>query len=238
MIADWRLKWHSATGGQTEALFPFGFVQLDSIGNGPVYNHPKDPMDPFSPAFGYAGLRWSQSAGFGHVPNPRMPAVFSAISLDTPDGPPSFNVHSPFKQPSAARLARSGLVVAYGIDVDQLGGTVGPLPGHATRLGQQSLLIDITEVGGGSGVVLHSTTGFEVLVEGHWVSVAALRHARGVVKLSGVSAGASKVRYAWYSNPCGESCFQCAVYVGVAPLPGALSGEESFLPLPPFVMDL
>ena len=46
-------------------------------------------------------------------------------------------------------------------------------------------------------------------------------------------------RYNWYSNPCGKKCFGCAVYVAVEPLSSpALSGEEPFLPLPPFVMDL
>eukprot|EP01046_Picozoa_sp_COSAG06_P037081 COSAG06_NODE_4150_length_4519_cov_3.696045_6_plen_72_part_00 len=58
-----------------------------------------------------------------------MPDVFMAVSLDTPDRPSTepephsagFNVHSPFKQPTAARLARAGLSVAYGIDVESTG---------------------------------------------------------------------------------------------------------------------
>ena len=103
MIQDWRSKWHAGTGGQTDAQFPFGFVQLDSVGNSPSYNHPEDPSggDPYSPAFGYAGLRWSQTAGFGYVPNAKMPNVFMATSLDTPRGPPDYNVHSQYKQPNA-----------------------------------------------------------------------------------------------------------------------------------------
>jgi hypothetical protein len=53
-----------------------------------------------------------------------MPKVFMAVSEDTPDVPgpclggggkecpsPGFNVHSRFKQPTAARLARAGLGV-------------------------------------------------------------------------------------------------------------------------------
>ena len=28
MITDWREKWHQNTGGQTDPMFPFGFVQV------------------------------------------------------------------------------------------------------------------------------------------------------------------------------------------------------------------
>ena len=57
------------------------------------------------------------------------------------------------------------------------------------------------------------------------------------VTIAKVPSTATKLRYNWYSNPCGKQCFGCAVYVHVVPI-GDLSGEESFLPLPPFVLDL
>jgi hypothetical protein len=82
-------------------------LQLNSIGNEAVYDDPSDPGDDLSPTFGYAGLRWSQTASYGYVPNPAMPDVFMAVSLDTPDVPgpciggggrkcpsPGYNVHS------------------------------------------------------------------------------------------------------------------------------------------------
>ena len=31
MINDWRDKWHQGTGGQTDPMFPFGFVQVQNI---------------------------------------------------------------------------------------------------------------------------------------------------------------------------------------------------------------
>ena len=31
MINDWRDKWHHGTGGQTDPMFPFGFVQVQII---------------------------------------------------------------------------------------------------------------------------------------------------------------------------------------------------------------
>jgi sialate O-acetylesterase len=86
MIQDWRLKWGEGTNKQTDAEFPFGFVQLNSVGNSTVYDRPSDKSngDPYSPAFGYGGVRWAQTAGFGYTPNPKMPNVFMATSFDTP----------------------------------------------------------------------------------------------------------------------------------------------------------
>ena len=92
MISDWRVKWSTMTEGRTNETFPFGFVQLNSIGNGSVYDDPVDPpdnADGLSPQFGYAGLRWSQTASVGYVPNAAMPNVFFAVSYDTPDRPSS-----------------------------------------------------------------------------------------------------------------------------------------------------
>jgi hypothetical protein len=67
--------------------------------------------DVYSNRFGYGGIRWAQTAGYGYTPNPQMPNVFMATSVDTPDVPhangphaPGFNVHSPFKQPTAGEL--------------------------------------------------------------------------------------------------------------------------------------
>ena len=113
MIADWRATWKAGTG-QTDAEFPFGFVQLNSVSNGPVYDDPPaaaEGGDPYSPSFGYGGIRWAQTAGYGFAPNPKMPAVFMATVYDTPDRPypvpydngtkkdPGFNVIAPSKRP-------------------------------------------------------------------------------------------------------------------------------------------
>ena len=244
MIADWRSKWHQGTNGQTDPQFPFGFVQLNSIGNGSVYNNPMERSDdPFSNKFGYAGLRWSQTAGYGFVPNPAQPNVFMATSFDTPDRPQpfrsplngvfdqGFNVHSPFKQPTAARLARAGLKAAYGMEVD----TVTPLFDSVQRRGGNVVVVTLKDVG--SGVELHGTKGFEVLSAGRWRSVQVSGHTKSTVTITGVPSSGTKLRYSWYSNPCGEECFGCAVYVAVVPI-GSMSGEEAFLPLPPFVTDL
>ena len=73
---------------------------------------------------------------------------------------------------------------------------------------------------------------------GHWVSVTASARAHASVTLSGVPVAATKLRYNWYSNPCGLDVFGCAVYVDVDPVGNIFSGDFPFLPLPPFIADI
>jgi hypothetical protein len=84
---------------------------------------------------------------------------------------------------------------------------------------------------------LKASKGMEVLVAGKWLSVPVTDHTRDTVTIGPVPARATRLRYNWYSNPCGIGVFGCAVYAKVTPL-GKLSGEEAFLPLAPFVMDI
>ena len=61
-------------------------MQLNGNGVTPTFtNPPEAPGGDFSPAYGFAGLRWSQTAGFGYAPNPAMPHTFMAVALDTPN---------------------------------------------------------------------------------------------------------------------------------------------------------
>ena len=248
LIEGWRELWAAGTGGQTSRTFPFGFVQLNSVNNGSVYNDPADPThgDPYSPAFGYGGLRWAQTAGYGRVPNPVQPNVFMAVSVDTPDRPfffrsslngnadPGCNVHSPFKQPTAARLARAGLAAHYNMSFD----TVTPLAGKLSRGPSKGELVLAIEDAGAGVSELRSSKGFEALSAGHWVSCPATARTASTVTVSGVPDGATKLRYNWWSNPCGLEVFGCAVYVDVEPLRHVFSGDFPFLPLPPFVADI
>ena len=59
----------------------------------------------------------------------------------------------------------------------------------------------------------------------------------GTVTLGNVPAGATAVRYLWYSAPCTNRLFRCPIYA-VVPALGSLSGELDALPLGPFVADL
>ncbi|XP_045196973.2 sialate O-acetylesterase-like [Mercenaria mercenaria] len=72
MIDDWRAKFNAASKHQTSKQFPFGFVQLAANANKTLH-------------FGFPDLRWSQTANYGYVPNPRLQNVFMAIAMDLPD---------------------------------------------------------------------------------------------------------------------------------------------------------
>ena len=70
-----------------------------------------------------------------------------------------------------------------------------------------------------------------------WTNTKITAHDSTSVTISPVPANGTRLRYLWYGNPCGLSCFECAVYTAVTPL-GGLSGEKAFLPLAPFIMHL
>jgi sialate O-acetylesterase len=73
LVASWRQEF--SAHGATSPEAPFGFVQLapyrDNVTNS-----------------GFPSLRWHQTADTGAVPNPRLPGVFMAVSLDTRDPRP------------------------------------------------------------------------------------------------------------------------------------------------------
>ncbi|NXQ96189.1 SIAE acetylesterase, partial [Sagittarius serpentarius] len=102
LIADWRRAFHAGSGGQTEPLLPFGFVQLST------YRRQ-------SPADGFARLRWHQTADLGVVPNTRMPGTFMAVAMDLCDErSPYGSIHPRDKQNVAHRLHLGARAVAYG----------------------------------------------------------------------------------------------------------------------------
>ena len=69
MIADWRAKWVEGSLGTTAHDFPFGFVNL-----APWINPNNAP----------AGIRWAQTAGYGHVPSLSLWPCTLSLTL-TPD---------------------------------------------------------------------------------------------------------------------------------------------------------
>lgn len=138
-----------------------------------------------------------------------------------------------FKQPTAARLARAAVNTIYGISVD----TVGPIHGDVSRtVDGRGLIVAVQQFGKGV-LPLRTSRGFEALVNDVWVSVLVTSYSQSFVIIPNVPAAATKLRYAWYENPCGYGCFECAVYVAVEPL-GNWSGEFGFLPLAPFMVEL
>lgn len=78
MVALWRAAW-SAVPNTTDPLAPFGVVTLS-------------PSAGWSGANDYGGMRWSQTANYGRLPNPAMPHTFLAHAYDLPD--PYSSIHS------------------------------------------------------------------------------------------------------------------------------------------------
>ena len=95
LIKNWRGKWHQSTGGDTEEMFPFGFVQLAPSRNTTSPNWPV--------------LRWKQTANYGFAPNPVMENVFMAAAIDD-----DIDLHPKNKRLPASRLGWAGLNLVYG----------------------------------------------------------------------------------------------------------------------------
>ena len=70
LIRIWRKEW-SAVPNTTDPLAPFGVVTL----------HPRAGMG----GVDFAGMRWSQTANYGTLPNPAMPNTFLAQAYDLHD---------------------------------------------------------------------------------------------------------------------------------------------------------
>lgn len=274
MIQDWRKQWNNISNGTTDAAFPFGYVQLNGVGDPakkPPYANPTAGASAHNDyGGGFPGIRWAQSGGCGYNPNPKQPNTFNAVILDTAnyDG----GIHSAFKQPAGSRLARASLVQAYGMastvfstphvksitpmlppsrhtssvhssgggDINNGGNGGGGSNGSSSSSGFAAGTIVIGIENANMGVVLHTngSVGFEVLFNNTWLTVPIISYSTDTVTVGNVPSTATRIRYLWYSNACGINLYSCPVYVKVPPLHGGLSGEESFLPLGPFVADL
>ena len=236
MIEDWREKWGAGTDGATSPTFPFGWAQLNSVGGAAVFKgtvplvggDSTDPLGQWNPAgaAGYASLRNAQSHTLA------LPKTFQAVILDTPCS--SGSVHSPYKQPVGARLARQALVVQYG------GTQPSPV---AEKVSASGNTITVTVTGLDTGATLEalptsSKDGFEVLgSDQQWHATPVASIGAQTVTLSGAPSGAKAVRYLWRSTPCGPLTFGCPVYAKATAL-GSLTGEHDYLPLAPFTMAL
>ncbi|XP_023447728.1 sialate O-acetylesterase isoform X2 [Dasypus novemcinctus] len=126
LIDDWRQTFHCGSQGQTERLFPFGFVQLSSdLSAGPSQD-------------GFPQIRWHQTADFGCVPNLRMPNTFMAVAMDLGDrNSPFKSIHPRDKQTVAYRLHLGARAVAYG---EKNLAFQGPLPEKIELLADKRLL--------------------------------------------------------------------------------------------------
>ncbi|CAH1270682.1 SIAE [Branchiostoma lanceolatum] len=212
MIRTWRSAFHLGSGGQTEPVFPFGFVQLSVSSN---ENFPE--------------LRWTQTNGHGSVPNPDMPRVFMAVAVDLPITG-STSVHPRDKQDVGSRLLLAARHVAYGEPVV----FQGPLP-TAVKVNSSAKTMDVlyNMTMGTLRLEVRNQDGFEICCSSKensckphtsvWVPAKIIAHTENTVTVS-TSMCAKNVtswRYEWAPAPCPFK--QCAVYC-----------KETQLPAPPF----
>ena len=213
MIDDWRAQFHRANN-ETHPVFPFGFVQLNSVGPPDWKPDTAGAAAPLNES-GFPGLRWAQSASYGFAPNPRQTRVFMAVVLDTPtadpdgDGMGNYSVHSRFKQPTGARLALGALSTVYGIGQPH----TGPVP-RSARNDAGIVTIAFAGLAPDDALEVRHTFGFEVFdpAAGAWAnaSIATAEGGRNSVTLAGSWKGASHVRYLWESDPC--PLLECPLY--------------------------
>ncbi|XP_040182077.1 sialate O-acetylesterase-like isoform X2 [Rana temporaria] len=102
LISDWRRRFHEGSLGQTDPIFPFGFVQLST------YQKAKQKDN-------YPVIRWHQTADFGYTPNSKMPNTFMAVTMDLGDEKsPYGSVHPRDKGTVGYRLYLGARAIAYG----------------------------------------------------------------------------------------------------------------------------
>ncbi|PVD29015.1 hypothetical protein C0Q70_11612 [Pomacea canaliculata] len=220
MVSRWRSHFRDSSLNQTDATFPFGYVQLAG-------NAPGDSVG------GFPGERWAQTAGYGYSPNPALPKTFMAVAMDLPDYKSPFGtVHPRFKQDVAQRLLLGALNVAYGHSdvVFQ-----GPFPSKfQLNAAQHTLTIEYDS--GRTPLEIRNNTGFEVCCSApnatecsdtrdHWVAAPITHHDASHVTVTTSGCTTSKatgLRYEWRTSPCDYK--NCAVY-----------GAESGLPAPPYI---
>ncbi|XP_065890778.1 sialate O-acetylesterase-like [Dysidea avara] len=209
MIDDWRDKWYEGSQKNTNELFPFGFVQLSTVGDS------NNAMN------GFPDIRWHQTADYGYVPNARMKEVFMAVTMDLGDPTSPFHsVHPRNKQDVGYRLALAGRAVAY--KKESLYYT-GPIAIVAYVNSPQSIIVHYTYVMDNI-LEIRSQSGFEVycMVTGQptWMESIVLKAASNfviIVHSCGAGNSPTHVRYSWRDYPCVFK--ECAVYSGDLPSP-------------------
>uniref|UniRef100_A0A8C3FZR9 Sialic acid acetylesterase n=1 Tax=Chrysemys picta bellii TaxID=8478 RepID=A0A8C3FZR9_CHRPI len=208
LIADWRRTFHAGSEGQTQSLFPFGFVQVTGS-QGTDHGDRNRCSEP--------------TADYGYAPNKRMPNTFMAVAVDLCDEhSPYGSIHPRDKQNVAYRLHLGARAVAYGEK-----GLVfqGPYPTKVVVDGARGL-INVTYGQELLLLLMHDRI-FEVRSMGpcQWVPAPMVSASSHAVTLSspGCRAAVTRLRYAWAEWPCEYR--QCPLY------------NKHLLPAPPFVID-
>lgn len=217
MIDDWRMAFHSGSGGQTANDFPFGFVQLSTYKKGSTDD-------------GFPNIRWHQTADTGFVPNSRMRKTFMAVAMDLPDeNSPFGTIHPRDKQDVAYRLTLGARAVAYNEkDVPFL----GPFPSQVLSTPMTVKITYDQTVSVTSSKDIFEICCSEIQApcgpKSRWVAVPIMPlDLTSVVLPANVCPPTDEVaavRYAWRDWPC--SFKACPIY-----------SSSGILPAPPFIIN-
>ncbi|XP_046843511.1 sialate O-acetylesterase-like isoform X2 [Xenia sp. Carnegie-2017] len=206
MVDDWRAKWYSSTRGNTDPVFPFGFVQLSSVGH-----------DLKSTSQNFATLRWNQTAQFGYVPNPRQKNTFMAVAMDlgNPKSPYG-SIHPTDKTDVGFRLGLAGLSIAYGKDKYYTGPLVSKIQKYVRG---STVYLQVFFKSLNKKIELRNSDGFQVQCKNvdTWKDAPVVDLGGSFVYLKTNSCEPVRVRYAWCDYPCVK--LECAVYSGGLPSP-------------------
>lgn len=186
---------------------------------------------------GFPGIRWSQTASYGYVPNSALGKVFMAVAMDLGDpSSPHGSVHPRDKQDVGMRLSLSARNIVYGQDQVYYS---GPLAFSAWMVPATTSVIQQVQVefrnvmdklelrwmyGFEIGCVDRTQTDQLQWLEGTIKSVSSSGNSVTVeFPKCPIGFNSKMIRYAWRTDPC--SFKKCAIYSGS-------------LPSPPFVMDV
>jgi len=211
MIKGWREEWFKATSGQTSRSFPFGFVQLASLGKNIIISN----IEPLFPL-----IRWKQTAEYGYVPNEKQRNVFMAVAYDLPDGAsPLGSIHPRDKETVAERLFLGAQNIAYNTSTYW----TGPIFYEAI-FSEDKIRVKFRSVGS-SGIQVRSKGGFEVRLFGNktWIplQISGLINDTVIITYAN-TLKVTSIRYNWKKEPCLYK--KCAIY-----------SNQNHLPSPPFI---
>lgn len=208
MIEDWRNQFH-ASSTSMDLNFPFGFVQLNSVGPPlviPAADMGPNATDPLAEGW-FPGIRWAQTM------TTSLKNTFMAVVLDCPQesntGMGNYSVHSIYKQPTGARLANAALSTAYGTEAP----FTGPVANRVSLAPDGTLAVTFGNFT--TGFEVRHKFGFEVFLPGTgWtnttVTTSAVASSSATVTLAGTWPKATMVRFLWRNNPC--ALLSCPLY--------------------------
>ncbi|XP_057307116.1 sialate O-acetylesterase-like [Hydractinia symbiolongicarpus] len=223
MIKDWRLRWHQASNGTTSLNFPFGFVQLSTLGNDLSSYKNANAM-----VHGFPVIRWQQTAEYGYVPNPKLPNTFMAVALDLPDNKsPFLGIHPRHKTDVAYRLVLGAQAIAYGKAVDWTGPIIDRIVLKYVAVRTFDFIVYYKVKSVPKMLDIRSKKGFEVVFtnkytkkQTKWLPYNITNSSRYTVSFRVYKFDeleVTAVRYNWRQQPCQFK--KCAVYSGNLPSP-------------------